>query len=59
MSTCDKETADRYVNAGHEVVDTYTVPIHTLAWIYENYLMGKHVDILSIDVEGWDMDVLE
>jgi hypothetical protein len=35
------------------------VPIWTLEKIFDTYVKDKQIDILSVDVEGWDMDVLE
>lgn len=59
MSTCDVETANRYLKAWYKIIDKYSVPIWTLEKICDTYIKNKTIDILSIDVEGWDMDVLE
>ena len=59
MCTCDPVTKQRYIDAGYKVVDTYKVPILTLEKLCDLYVWDKQIDILSIDVEWFDMDVLE
>jgi FkbM family methyltransferase len=59
ISTCDPLAVQRYTDAWHKVIETYTVPIWTLEKIFETYGKGRQVDILSVDVEWFDMDVLE
>lgn len=59
ISTCNSETVQRYIDAWYKVVDTYTVPIWTLEKICDTYVKDKQIDILSVDVEWWDMNVLE
>lgn len=59
MSTCDKEIADLYIRSGHKITNTYDIEIKTLSNILDMYLDWRHIDILSIDVEGMDMEVLE
>lgn len=59
MCTCDKETAKRYSDAWYEIIETYTVPIWTLEKICDTYAKDRQIDILSIDVEWFDMDVLQ
>lgn len=59
MSTCDSETSKRYVDAWYKITDTYIVPIWTLEKIFDTYVKDRQIDILSVDVEWWDMDVLE
>lgn len=59
MSTCDLETAKRYTDAWAKIIDKYIVPIWTLEKLFDEYVKDKEIDILSVDVEWWDMDVLE
>lgn len=59
MSTCDIETANRYKSAGHKISETYSVPIWTLEKLFDEYIKDTKIDILSVDVEWWDMDVLK
>jgi len=59
ISTCDLDAARRYEDAGHKIIDTYTVPIWTLEKLLDTYAQWRRIDVLSVDVEGFDMDVLE
>lgn len=59
VSTCNTETVKRYKEAWHKVIDEYTVQVMTLEKICDIYVKDKQIDILSIDVEGLDMAVLE
>lgn len=60
MSTCDSATVERYKSIWHKVVETYSVPIWTLEKLCDTYVPeNQEIDILSVDVEWWDMDVLE
>lgn len=59
LSTCDKETVSRYKKAWYKVLNEVKIPIRTLEKLCDRYVKNKQIDILSIDVEGRDMDVLE
>ena len=59
MCTCDLETVKRYEKIWHKIVDQYTIPIWTLEKLCDTYIKDKTIDILSIDVEWFDMDVLK
>lgn len=59
MCTCDLDTVKRYEKAWSNVINTYTVPIWTLEMVCDKYVKNRQIDILSVDVEGWDMNVLE
>jgi FkbM family methyltransferase len=59
LSTCDKETADKYIKMWHENVATYQVKVMTLQQIFEKYFHNKQVDILSVDVEWYDLEILK
>ncbi len=59
LSTCDIDTADRYKQLGHAMVDSYSVPVMGLASIIEQYAGDIIIDILSVDVEGYDLAILE
>ena len=58
MSTCDPEAAERYQNQWLHLLGSYSVPTLTLAQIFHKYYGDRYVDILSVDVEWYDMDVL-
>lgn len=60
LSTCDKKLVTKYQEMWHTLIDTYNVPVITLKSIFEEYVpMWKDVDILSIDVEWYDLEVLK
>lgn len=59
VSTCDPIAVKRYLDSWHKMVDEYTVPVRTLEKICNEYIKDKKIDILSIDVEGLDMEVLK
>jgi len=37
----------------------YETEVRTLTDIYNRYLLGKQIDLLSIDTEGFDLKVLQ
>lgn len=59
----DKEARRRHVAAGltqHGVDRTYTVkvPARTLSSIIDTYAAGREIDLLSLDVEGSELEAL-
>ncbi len=44
---------------GHPLKETIKIPIKPLKNILEEHAKGKEIDIMSIDTEGFDMEVLE
>jgi FkbM family methyltransferase len=59
MCTCDIETVKRYQEAWFKIIDKYSVPVWTLERLFDTHALDKEIDVLSVDVEWWDMDVLE
>lgn len=59
LSTFDKLSVDEFSKIGHKVVKTIKVPILTLKDILEKHCPGKDIDILSIDTEGYDLEILK
>ncbi len=58
-NTCDPtQVAEQKKRKGIEPIRTYQVAVRTLADILEEHQV-KAIDILSVDVEGMDLDVLE
>jgi FkbM family methyltransferase len=57
LSTFNKASADYYVKEGYRIIRTIKVPIITLGEIFDK--LGNPVDFLSLDVEGYEMEVLE
>ena len=41
------------------IVETINIPIHPIVQIFEKYVGGKKIDLLSIDVEGFELGILE
>jgi FkbM family methyltransferase len=59
LSTCDQERARYYVSKGEALLHReYSVPVMTVSEIYQKYLAGGEVHLLSIDTEGHDLAVL-
>jgi FkbM family methyltransferase len=59
LSTFDKNASEEYQKMGHILEKELVIPISPLKEILENNIQGKEIDILSIDTEGFDMEVLE
>lgn len=59
LSTCDFETAEKYQKLWYKLIDKYSVPVMSLSQIIEKYAKHKKIDILSVDVEGYDIAVLK
>jgi FkbM family methyltransferase len=59
LSTFSKKTALSYENQGYKLVKKSKNKISTLSNIFSQYLDGKNIDFMSIDVEGLDLQVLK
>ncbi len=59
MSTCDPISAEKYQELWYTLKETYTVPVMWIKEIIETYAKSKEIDILSVDVEGYDLQVLQ
>lgn len=59
LSTFDKEAAEQYKKQGHKVSDVTKVPILPLSEVFEKYLGERTIDFMSVDTEGFDMQVLK
>jgi FkbM family methyltransferase len=59
LSTFDVETAGKLVSQGRVFwLAKYTVQVVTLADVCRTFLPGRQVDLLSVDTEGFDLQVL-
>lgn len=59
LSTFNEELARKLINNGTSVLRRqYMVEVITLAEAYRRYLKNQSVDLLSIDAEGFEMEVL-
>lgn len=59
LSTFDKETAMSYTKLGHKIIETRQIETITLEKLFDLHIWNKEIDILSVDVEWFDMQVLE
>jgi len=60
-NTCDLATAEEFVrkNPGFAIRKKTSVPVTTVADIYQQHFSPGDVDLLSIDIEGLDRAVIE
>jgi FkbM family methyltransferase len=59
LNTFDKERALRMVSENHSIVREMKIPTRPLRELLEQYLpQGVVLDLLTVDVEGFDYDVL-
>ena len=59
LSTFDANSAKEFEKIGHKIIRTIKVPVLPLKEIMEKHVKEKEVDLMSIDTEGYDMEVLE
>lgn len=59
LNTFDLETAVQRQREGHTLIETRMVPMRRLADVLaENVPTGTMIDLMTIDVEGFDLEVL-
>ena len=58
LSTFSKESADNNVKLGHKLMRIEKVKIKPLSKIFEENLSDDKIDFMTIDTEGYDMEVL-
>jgi len=58
LSTFSKDAVKEYINDGHKILDILKVPVRSLAEVFKEHAEGKDVDFMSIDVEGFEIEVL-
>lgn len=59
LSTFDRSAAEDMVKQGFRLSATVDVEVVPLCEVLDEYLVGRPVDFMSIDVEGFEMTVLE
>lgn len=59
LSTFSKNEAEKYKKQGYKLKEEVYMKIDRLENIFSQYLNGRNVDFLSIDTEGFDVDVLK
>jgi FkbM family methyltransferase len=58
LNTFSKEECDNYIKIGHKLVKVINVKVETVADILERFNEGLFPELLSIDIEGLDLQVL-
>ncbi len=60
LNTFDKDSAERTIEKGFELVSKTEIPICSLKSVLDNNLpKGQAIELFDIDVEGFDFDVLQ
>ena len=59
LSTFDKKTAEDLMRNGEVLRSKNHIKVMTLAELYRKDLAGRKVNLLSVDVEGFDLKVLK
>jgi FkbM family methyltransferase len=59
LCTFDKRQAEFCMNAGKKLLRSGTVPLVTVKEILARHHGGRMPDLLSLDVEGWELPILE
>jgi FkbM family methyltransferase len=58
LSTFDKNSSEEYKKIGHVVTEIIKVPVLPLKEVLEKYAGSREIDLMSVDTEGYDMQVL-
>ncbi len=59
LSTFSKKEEEEYRKQGYKLVDTIRVKIESLSRIFSKYCKNKRIDFISVDTEGYDLEVLK
>lgn len=59
LSTFSEAQAKESMKEGFSLTKKMKIPVQTLASVLEKYAKGKRIDFLSVDVEGFELDVLK
>lgn len=59
LCTFSEKDAQNYQKMGHAVVETKEVSLMPLCEVMRQYAENKTIDFISIDVEGYDLEVLK
>ena len=60
LNTFDESIAQQYISDGYEISSQLRIRARPLADLLNEYLpFGQRIDLLSVDVEGFDLDVLK
>lgn len=59
LNTFDADVAQSRISDEYKIIETRSVPVSTLAKVLEeNCKQSNHIDLLTVDVEGFDLEVL-
>lgn len=59
ISTFSNDEAEEFRKLGHKLERTLIIPTFPLRDILEAQVQGRAIDLMSIDTEGWDLEVLK
>lgn len=59
LSTFSREEAEKYQEQGYRLIEVKKIRMTTLKSIFEQYCGNKYIDFISIDTEGFDLEVLK
>jgi FkbM family methyltransferase len=59
LSTFSKTNAEKYQKSGLRLVSSTKIPVLPLSSIFSKDCPHTHIDFMSLDVEGFEMDVLK
>ena len=59
LSTFDNGSAEEFKKIGHQILKTIKIPVLPLKEILAKYANNKEIDLMTIDTEGFDMEVLK
>jgi hypothetical protein len=59
LCTFDDVTAQDMVQQGHKIIQTCETPIQPLVDILEQHIGDQEIDFMSVDTEGYDLQVLQ
>jgi FkbM family methyltransferase len=59
LSTFSQQASIKYTKMGHKVKEQLAIRLEPLKDILSQYAKNQEIDIMSVDTEGFDMEVLE
>lgn len=59
LSTFSENEAKKYKKSGYKLIGAKKVPVKSLDSILSKYRKNKNIDFMSIDTEGYDLEVLK
>ncbi len=58
LSTFEPRQAEAYTKQGFAILARVNVPVFPLVEVFRKYAKNKRIDFMSVDVEGWERQVL-